>query len=79
MNQLRVFNLRHGMDPSLEVPSARYGSTPVDGPNVGMNIMEQWEMMLTNYRRLMGWDEKTGIPKKKTLNELGLGLLKDDI
>jgi len=78
VNVLRAFNLRHGMDPSLEVPSPRYGSTPIDGPNKGISIMKHWDFMVRNYRRLMGWDEETGKPLPETLRKLGLDdLIKD--
>ncbi len=78
VNVLRVFNLRHGLDTSLERPSPRYGSTPIDGPNKGISIMKRWDFMVRNYRRLMGWDGETGIPLPETLKKLGLEeLIKD--
>ncbi|OYT48473.1 hypothetical protein B6U79_02960 [Candidatus Bathyarchaeota archaeon ex4484_231] len=76
---LRVFNLRHGMDLSLEAPSPRYGSTPVDGPAEGVGIMRRWGFMVRNYRRLMGWDEETGVPLPETLRKLGLEELVKDL
>ena len=79
VNVLRVFNLRHGMDPSLEAPSPRYGSTPVDGPAEGVGIMRHWGFMVRNYRRLMGWDEETGVPLPETLRKLGLEELVKDL
>jgi aldehyde:ferredoxin oxidoreductase len=72
VNLLRVFNLSHGMDIKDERPSARYGSIPVDGPNKGVNIMEKWDEMVTNYYTLMGWDPVTGVPLAETLNALDL-------
>jgi len=74
-NVLRAFNIRHGLTPSLEYPSDRYGSTPVDGPAKGKSIMPYWEQMLDNYYELMGWDRATGKPLPHTLEDLGL----DDI
>jgi len=41
VNQLRMFNLAHGMETKNERPSKRYGSIPVDGPTKGRNIMEK--------------------------------------
>jgi len=38
VNQLRLFNFRHGLDPHLEVPSPRYGSAPTDGPAQGNRL-----------------------------------------
>jgi len=78
VNQLRVFNLRHGLDIKNERPSARYGSIPVDGPNKGTNIMEKWEWMVKNYYTLMGWDPHTGVPLPGTLEKLDLKELVQD-
>lgn len=74
VNLLRAFNIRHGMsDPrSLEYPSERYGSVPVDGPSKGKDIMEFWEQMLDNYYQHLGWDKETGKPLPETLRSLGL-------
>lgn len=75
VNALRVFNLRHGLDPRLERPSPRYGSVPVDGPAAGKGIMERWDDMLRLYYGRMGWDPATGKPLPETLDGLGLGEL----
>jgi aldehyde:ferredoxin oxidoreductase len=75
VNQLRVFNFQHGLDPSLERPSPRYGSTPVDGPAAGIGIAEHWPSMVRLYRERMGWEPETGRPKPETLEKLGLAKL----
>ncbi|MDX2448793.1 MAG: aldehyde ferredoxin oxidoreductase C-terminal domain-containing protein [Desulfobacterales bacterium] len=78
INQLRMFNYRHGLKKENERPSKRYGSVPVDGPVKGKNIMEKWDKMLENYYHLMGWDPETGKPLPETLKKLGLEeLIKD--
>jgi len=78
VNQLRVFNFRHGMKREDERPSKRYGSVPVDGPAKGYNPMEKWEGMLESYYKLMGWDAETGKPLPDTLKQLDLEeLIKD--
>jgi aldehyde:ferredoxin oxidoreductase len=78
VNQLRVFNFRHGMKREDERPSKRYGSVPVDGPAKGYNPMEKWEGMLESYYKLMGWDAETGKPLADTLKQLALEeLIKD--
>ena len=79
VNQLRVFNLRHGMRPEDERPSKRYGSIPVDGPARGKNIMERWPLMVETYYRHMGWDPQTGRPLPETLAQLGLPELIPDL
>ncbi len=72
VNLLRVFNFRHGHNPKLEKPSARYGSVPVDGPVKGRGIGPYFEFMLRTYREMMGWDPETGRPLPETLKSLGL-------
>ncbi len=79
INQLRVFNLRHGFDMDLEKPSSRYGSVPVDGPVKGKGIMPVWNKLVSNYYTLIGWDPKTGMPLPETLNALGLDHLVTDL
>ncbi len=79
INQLRVFNFRHGLDPSLEVPSVRYGSTPTDGPAQGKAIAPHLAWMKSFYFELMGWDASTGKPLPHTLKSLGLEKLIPDL
>ena len=75
VNQLRVFNFRHGMKREDERPSKRYGSVPVDGPAKGYDPMEKWEGKLESYYKLMGWDVETGRPLAETLKQLDLAEL----
>jgi len=79
VNQLRVFGFRHGLSKDIEVPSVRYGSTPVDGPAKGKSIMPHWESMRRNYYQLMGWDADTGKPLLETLERLGLAHIFPDL
>jgi len=78
VNLMRVYNIRSGIDPKLDAPSARYGSTPIDGPRIGQGIMPHWNKMLRNYYNLMGWDEK-GRPLPETLESLGLKSIIPDL
>ncbi len=79
VNTLRVFNIKNGLTPAMEVPSDRYGSTPVDGPATGIGIMKYWDLIREVYYRLMGWDPDTGRPLPKTLKDLGIEDLISDI
>jgi aldehyde:ferredoxin oxidoreductase len=79
VNLMRAFNLRTGMGKEHDRPSARYGSTPVDGPAAGVSILPHWEDMLTNYYELMGWDVETGIPLPETLESLGIGYVNNEL
>nr|ADP09456.1 aldehyde ferredoxin oxidoreductase [uncultured marine crenarchaeote E48-1C] len=72
VNLMKAFNIRAGITRELDHPSARYGSTPVDGPSKNQSTAPHWEKMLENYYSLMGWDVETGKPLPKTLKNLGL-------
>jgi aldehyde:ferredoxin oxidoreductase len=71
VNIARVFNLRHGIAASLDRPSLRYGSSPLDGGAAGRGIMQHFDAMLANYYGLMGWSAH-GVPLPATLRELDL-------
>jgi aldehyde:ferredoxin oxidoreductase len=79
INQLRVFNFRHGLDPALEVPSPRYGSAPTDGPAEGKAVMPHFNFMKSLYFQLNGWDPATGKPLPHTLKALDLDKLIPDL
>lgn len=72
INQLRVFNFQHGLDPALEAPAPRYGSAPTDGPVQKVSIEPHFKWMKSFYFELMGWDRETGKPLPQTLKSLGL-------
>ena len=76
---LRAFNLRCGIGPELEYPSARYGSTPVDGPAQGQTIAPHWERMLETWYRTVGYDRASGRPTPETLRALGLDALVEEL
>ena len=79
LNQLRVFNIRHGLTKDIEAPSVRYGSTPVDGPAQGKAIMPKWNDLRRNYYDKMGWDPETGRPLPETLKKVGLAYIIPDL
>jgi aldehyde:ferredoxin oxidoreductase len=72
VNLARMFNINRGIDPKLDAPSMRYGSTPLDGPAAGKGALPQWDRMLKNYYKTMGWDENTGKPLPETLEKLDI-------
>ena len=72
INMARAYNIRCGMGAELDTPSERYGSALPDGQYAGRDVKPYWDGMLRNYYRRMGWDEKTGKPRRGTLERLGL-------
>jgi aldehyde:ferredoxin oxidoreductase len=72
VNLMRIFNFRCGITNDKDAPSARYGSTPVDGPAQGISTRDIWDKATRRYYELMGWDPETGYPLPATLKALGL-------
>ena len=72
VNLMRMFSFRHGLTKEMEAPSARYSSTPTDGPVQGIGIKQHWDAIRANYYEQMGWDVETGIPLPETLEKFGL-------
>jgi len=79
VNLMRVYNVKAGYTPDLEKPSDRYCSTPTDGPLKGTSIRPYFQDMVSNYYKLMGWDQKTGLPLPETLANLGLEHIIEDL
>jgi len=76
----RAFNVKHGLTPSddCNVP-ARLTEAPADGPGAGKSIRPYLPQMVKEYYRLMGWDEKSGKPWRKTLQRFGLQDVAEDL
>jgi aldehyde:ferredoxin oxidoreductase len=72
VNLMRLYNLKAGMTPDKEKPSARYCSYAVDGPTKDKPVVPHWDKMMDKYYQMVGWDRKTGMPLPETLKELGL-------
>ncbi|MDM8515536.1 aldehyde ferredoxin oxidoreductase family protein [Desulfobacterales bacterium HSG16] len=72
-NQIRLFNLREGMDIKDERLPRRFVEEPLTrGPHEGRCISESdMAFMLTDYYRLRGWSPK-GRPSNEKQKELGL-------
>lgn len=68
----RAFNVRHGLTPQFEAPSARYASAALEGPGQGKTMLPVFEEARKNYYRAMGWDVATGWPLPETLKKYDL-------
>jgi aldehyde:ferredoxin oxidoreductase len=70
----RLFNTRDGADRRLDDLPYRLMNEPVpSGPPKGFrNSKEELDKMLDRYYELHGWEIRTGIPRKATLENLGL-------
>ena len=67
-----LFNIRNGIKMGTLPPKLRM---PIkEGPSKGFSVsVEDEERMKRDYFRVRGWDEE-GVPRKETLDRLGLAL-----
>ncbi|TDA69533.1 MAG: hypothetical protein D9V47_05320 [Clostridia bacterium] len=77
VNLRRAFAVRRGLLPDDDTLSPRLLEAPMEGGAKGSKI--DIVPMVREYYDLMGWDEKTGKPSRKTLADLGLEDIIDDI
>lgn len=82
LNLEKAFNLRHtNFDRKDDLPTPRDRNEPIpSGKLKGWKIdMDRFNRMLDEYYDLHGWDRKTSFPKRKTLTDLGLESVADDL
>ena len=82
LNMEKVFNLRFtDFDRKDDLPTPRDINEPIpSGGFAGWKMdMEKYQKMLDEYYDLHGWDRETSFPKRKTLEDLGLGFVVEDL
>lgn len=78
-NLARALNIRYGLTPEDDIPSERIMSAPVDGPAAGESIKPYIIGMRDEYYEYNGWDKETSKPLPKTLEDLDLDYVIEDI
>jgi aldehyde:ferredoxin oxidoreductase len=82
LNLEKTFNLRHtNFDRRDDMPTPRDLNEPIPTGNLaGWKIDEEkYGRMLDEYYELHGWDKRTSFPTRKTLVELGLEYVANDL
>jgi len=82
LNLEKAFNLRHtDFDRKDDLPTPRDLSEPIPtGDLAGWKMdEEEYNRMLDEYYDLHGWDSETSFPTRKTLVDLGLEKVADDL
>ncbi|HXX65398.1 MAG TPA: aldehyde ferredoxin oxidoreductase family protein [Bacteroidota bacterium] len=77
----RSFQVRAGVTRKDDAMVGRFMNERVpDGPYKGLGFTRKdWDKMLDEYYDLVGWDKKTGIPTRATLESLELGDVADEL
>jgi aldehyde:ferredoxin oxidoreductase len=79
-NLCRAFNVREGMSRKDDTLPPRLMEPMPGGPYKGEIIARaSFDETLDKYYGFRGWDEKTGIPKKKTLERLNVKYVADEL
>jgi aldehyde:ferredoxin oxidoreductase len=75
LNMMRAFNAREGLNRGHDTLPEKFFTVPLEGgPTHGWRLdAEQLKVALDQYYIQSGWDLKTGIPTRKTLEDLDLG------
>jgi aldehyde:ferredoxin oxidoreductase len=73
-NLAKMFNVREGFTRKDDYLPERIFTEPLKGgiSDGKFVVREEFEIALTNYYKLRGWDPKTSIPLPETLERLGL-------
>jgi aldehyde:ferredoxin oxidoreductase len=82
LNLEKALNLRFtDFDRKDDMPTQRALNDPIPrGSLAGFTIDEaKWNKMLDDYYHLHGWDRETSYPTRKTLVDLDLGTVADDL
>jgi aldehyde:ferredoxin oxidoreductase len=81
VNMMRAFNAREGIARDQDKLPAKFFDRPLKGgPSDGIKVDKaQFEAALQEYYRQCGWDEASGIPKRETLERLGLNWVADQL
>jgi len=81
LNMMRVFNAREGIDSKHDTLSVKFFQKALKGgPSDGWKIDKaEWDAARDEYYRQCGWDIKSGIPERPTLERLDLGWLANKV
>jgi len=76
INIQKAYNVRLGLGRKDDQVHIRFREAPDKGVKFSQ---EGFDKMLSRYYELHGWDPRTGIPRRDTLEELGLKYVADDL
>ena len=81
LSMMRAFNAREGINRDQDkLPEKFFREGLQGGPSDGWKVNKaEFEAALDEYYRQSGWDVRSGIPTRQTLERLGLGWVADSL
>ncbi len=80
INLEKAYNVREGKLREHDMPTPRFFKRRVGGPLDGKALdPEQLQKLFDHYYEIHGWDPKTSIPTRRTLEELGLQFVANEL
>jgi len=74
-----AFNLREGLNPvARNMPGRIVGEPPLKEGNV-KDITVDYRTLAREFLERLGWDPRTTVPNEKSLKQLGMGFLAEDL
>ena len=80
LNLMRAYNAREGLTRDQDTLPRKLFKKPLSGGRTDGLALDPVELdgAITMYFELAGWDVETGVPRRETLEEVGLGWLADE-
>jgi aldehyde:ferredoxin oxidoreductase len=81
LNLMRAYNAREGLTRDQDTLPKKLFIKPLSGgrtDGLALNPAEL-EWAITHYFELAGWDVETGVPRRGTLEEVGLGWVAEEL
>ncbi len=69
----QAFNIKHGIDPRRNKPSARALGLPALAKGANKDRRVDLDKMIRDYWHLFGWDQDTGQPSEDVMQHLLVG------
>lgn len=80
LNIEKAYNVREGKLRKHDMPTPRFFKERRGGPLDGKALdAKELEKLFNHYYEIHGWDPKTSIPRRRTLEELGLKYVADEL
>ncbi len=81
LNLMRAYNAREGLNRDHDTLPKKLFTRPLSGGRSDGIVLDptELEFAITTYFMQAGWDVETGVPRRDTLEEIGLGWVAEEL